>query len=47
MLYYREAQRREARLSLQRLADVNAGMAGGDTAKRRHDDLNQILGHKK
>lgn len=47
MLYYREALRLDARLSLNRLADVNAGMAGGDAGKRRHADLNSLIERKK
>lgn len=39
MLFYREALRREARASAERLADVNAGMAGGRFASDRLRDL--------
>lgn len=35
MLFYREAMRREARMSATRLVDVNAGFAGGDAASER------------
>ena len=34
-LFYREARRLDARASAARLADVNAGMAGGQPAKER------------
>lgn len=35
MLYWREAQVLDARASAARLADVNAGMAGGPSATDR------------
>lgn len=35
MLFYREALRLDARAAAMRLADVNAGMAGGQHAKDR------------
>ena len=34
-LFYREAVRRDARMSTARLLDVNAGFAGGEPADRR------------
>lgn len=40
MLFYREALRLDARASAMHLADVNAGMAGGQAAKER---LNTLL----
>lgn len=40
MLYYVEACRRDARASAANVADVNAGMAGGDAAR---DRLRQLL----
>lgn len=40
-LYWREALRREARASAYRIADVNAGMAGGKHANERIKALTQ------
>lgn len=40
MLFYREALRREGRQSAAFLLDVNAGMAGGEHARKR---LAQLL----
>lgn len=44
MLFYREAIRREQRLSAARLLDVNAGFAGGQAAKDRLRDLTKPEG---
>lgn len=41
MLFYREAMRMNARQSLARLSDVNAGMAGGDAARARAAALSE------
>lgn len=39
MLFYREAQELQKADSLQRIADVNAGMAGGKHANERMNAL--------
>ena len=38
-LFYKQALQLERQRSAMRLADVNAGMAGGDAAKERMNDL--------
>lgn len=43
MLFYREALRREARMSAERMMDVNAGTVGGGTAEARLARLSRLL----
>lgn len=43
-LFYREALRREARMSVARLLDVNAGYAGGGPADQRLAALRAVEG---
>ncbi|MCA0240166.1 MAG: hypothetical protein LCI02_04845 [Proteobacteria bacterium] len=40
-LFWREAQRRDARASATRIADVNAGFAGGKHARDRINSLTE------
>lgn len=39
MLFYEQALQLDRRRSAMRLADVNAGIAGGDVAKERFNEL--------
>lgn len=44
MLFFNEAIKREARLSAHQIADVNAGMAGGESAQARMNELFELGG---